>query len=156
MVSINMFGIHSKVISIIFLVEQQTESFHVIISSGVLSCGLDPFTGDEWQPKRAASTRSLCWHDVFICSRHGNIEPNESFKYSSWVTHLPYAPASRTDDARLRFQRLQVETTSGAFRSPARAPSVPSSNDEPRRIDFTVAIHPEKSVTQPSLITSKY
>lgn len=107
-----------SIVAVVFLAEQQTESCRIIISSGVLSCALDPFTGDGWRRKRAPSVRSLRWHHVFISPRHDSTEPNESFKiFIVGVTHLLYTPASRTDDARLRFQRFpggdRVKSVSG-------------------------------------------
>lgn len=130
------------IVAVVFLVEQQTESCRIIISSGVLSCGLDPFTGDGWRRKRAPSIRSLRWHRVFISPRHDSAEPNESFKiFIVGVTHLPHTPASRTDDARApvsAFSRWRPRQE----RLGAAAPSTLSSDDEPPRIDFTVAVHP--------------
>ncbi|KAL7371388.1 hypothetical protein ABVT39_025762 [Epinephelus coioides] len=49
------------------------------------------------------------------------------------------------DDPRLRFQLFQVETTSRLGEAPGCGSSALSSSGESPRIDFTAAIHPERS-----------
>lgn len=66
MLFINAFSLLSKVIFIVAIVffsrSSRLSPSRIIISSGVLSHGLDPFTGDGRRHKRAASIRSLRWH----------------------------------------------------------------------------------------------
>lgn len=136
--------------------EQQTESCRIIISSGVLSCGLDPFTGDGWRRKRAPSIRSLRWHHVFISPRHDSAEPNESFKiFIVGVTHLPHTPASRTDDARApvsAFSRWRPRQERLGLRLLQRRAATTSLRG---LISLSLST-PEKSETKPSRTTSKY